>query len=363
MSHDQQRLDAEWLATNAFRDVIGLATEGDSNKATYAQAIALGGQVIPGLLGEDSLLKRAHEGDLTREYRQKAQAKGLLSGTQVSPLALVNADIGEYERLVKTSRNRKETDELNRKLGKMRVAQKELDATKHSEHELIFQDANNVSRQLPEIGAGQGFRDYKLSANSFLRVRVFHPDRPEHISGADILYERHDKYQDAASIVAVQYKIWEEKCSYLNDERMQRQLGRMHQFFCDQALCRPGDTDHTFRFPYCSAYLRPADKLQTPDQRLASTGEHLPICQLANVQSEGPRGATVLTYDNIRAMSLGHGVFQGLFTTGKIGSRLLPYAELSQIYRRLEVADDTRLLIHAQDFDQPIEQGSLIDDL
>jgi hypothetical protein len=169
MSHDQQRLNSEWLATNAFRDVIDLATEGDSNKATYAQAIALGGQVVPALLGEDSLLKRAHEGDLTREYRQKAQARGLLSGKEVSPLALVNADIGEYERLVKTSRNRKETDELNRKLGKMRVAQKELDATKHSEHELIFQDANNVSRQLPEIGAGQGFRDYKLPGCSFMR--------------------------------------------------------------------------------------------------------------------------------------------------------------------------------------------------
>jgi hypothetical protein len=182
---------------------------------------------------------------------------------------------------------------------------------------------------------------------------VFHPDKQEHISGADIVYERHNYDAKTANVVAVQYKIWDDKLLYLNDPRLQEQLGKMKAFFCDQGLCRPAAQDHTFRFPYCSAFLRPTDKLQSPDQRLASTGEHVPICQIPFIKSKGAKGAEVLTYNNVREMSLSHGEFQGLFSTGKVGSRTLSYAELEAFYRRLDLADPERLLIHAQDFDQP----------
>lgn len=352
---NRARLDAEWLATNALRELIDLATEGDSSKATYDQALALGARILPNLLGEDSLIKRGRESDVAAEFRQKAQAKGLLDGKEVSALVLLKDEIAEYERLVQTARKHQKTSDLKRRLTRMQQALKELDPSRHSENELIFRDARHVTRKLPEIASGQGYSDFQLSSTSVLRVRVFHPDRQEHISGADIFYERHDCDARTANVVAVQYKIWDEKVLHLNEPRMRQQLARMKTFVCDHGLCRPSAQDHTFRFPYCSAFLRPTDKLQTPDQRLASTGEHLPICQIPNVKSEGTKGAEVLSYNRIREMSLSHDEFQGLFTTGKVGSRTLTYSELEQLYRRLDLAEPERLLIHAQDFDQPSE--------
>jgi hypothetical protein len=39
---DQARLDSEVVTVNAVRELINLATHGDSSKATYSQALKLG---------------------------------------------------------------------------------------------------------------------------------------------------------------------------------------------------------------------------------------------------------------------------------------------------------------------------------
>jgi hypothetical protein len=350
----QQRLDSEWLAASALRELIHLATEGDGSKATYPQAMALGEKVLPGLLGPDSLLKRGQESDVAAEYRQRARAKAMISGKDVSPIELLSADIAEYEALVQSVRNEQRVTELKRRLTRMQRALRELDTTRHNETELIFRDARHVTRKLPEIGSGQGHHDFALSNRNVLRIRVFHPDQQEHISGADVLYERHNSQARTANIVAVQYKIWEDKLLYLNDARMQRQLTRMKAFFCDTGVCQATSKDQFFRFPHCSAFLRPTDRLQDPSQRLASSGEHIPICEIAKIKSAGPRGADVLSYEKIRESSLSQDEFQGLFTTGKLGSRTLTYQELTDLYRRLDLSDPERLLIHAQDFEEPM---------
>lgn len=360
---NRARLNAEWLATNAFREVMHLATEGDSRKSTYDQALAFGATMVPSLLGQDSLIKRAHESEIAREYRQLAEATSAKEGKEVSALSLLQEQIDKYDSAIKTGRNQQKTDQIKKRLSAMQRARDELDPNTHSEHALIFRDAYNVHRELPEIKVGHGHKDFKLSNTSFLRIRVFHPDKAEQISGADVFYERHDRVAATASVVAVQYKIWEDKTLHLSDGRMQEQLGKMKVLLCDQKHCSPGHQDHSFRFPYCSAFLRPTDKLQTADQRLASTGEHLPICQIKNVKSEGPRGAEVLTHENICRMSLNHEVFEGLFTHGKIGSRTLSYPELQVIYSRLELANKDKLLVHAQDFMQETDEEFLFKNL
>ncbi|EJG5880614.1 hypothetical protein NAE44_003371, partial [Salmonella enterica] len=107
-----------------------------------------------------------------------------------------------------------------------------------------------------------------------------------------------------------------------------------------------------YRFPCCSAFIRPTDKLQSADQKLMSTGEHLPICKIDECTSTGKRGARLLEYDNIKDISLSNESFEFLFNTGKIGSRNLTYDELTQLYSNfLQESSLSRVMIYAQEFD------------
>jgi hypothetical protein len=349
MAEDNSRLDAEWTALNAVRELLTLAFKGRGSSATYEQAIAVAEQIIPNLFGEDSLIKQAHESDLAREYRQLAQVASIEQGTKVDPLSLLRPEIAKYDNALKVGKNRERTDQIKRKLNAFRKAEDELDPKIHNETELIFRDAYGVARKLPEIGTGRGHKDYELPDKNVLRIRVFHPDGIEKICGADMLYERHSA-DDTASVVAVQYKIWDERLLRMSDERLCGQIDRMTSFFCDHHLCVPSEHDNTFRFPFCSAFLRPTDKLQTANQRLASTGEHIPVCRISELTGRGKRGGEVLTYDEICHLSLSHGVFEELFSTGKLGSRTLNYSQLQELYQRLTLQGADRVFIHAQDF-------------
>jgi hypothetical protein len=122
-------------------------------------------------------------------------------------------------------------------------------------------------------------------------------------------------------------------------------------FTCKANLCVNTDNHNHFRFPFCAAFLRPTDRLQNPDQKLISSGEHLPICQIAYCSRDGVKGAKLLRYEDVRKVSLSQDVFEHLFSKGKIGSRLLSYVELANLYEKFEVMTDRdRILIHAQDF-------------
>ncbi len=90
------------------------------------------------------------------------------------------------------------------------------------------------------VKIGQGHKDFTLPDGNELRIRVLHPERPEHISGADMIYERHNVRCKTAQIVAVQYKIWDDRWMYLSDERMTRQLAKMETFSCKGGLCSAG---------------------------------------------------------------------------------------------------------------------------
>lgn len=316
---DRSRLDSEWVTANAVRELISLATQGDSSKSTYNRALELGAAICPDILGEDvSVIRRFRESDTAREYRQKAQAKSLKEEAEITPVDLLKADIEEYSGLLATARNQQRTDRLKRRLDDLKRALVEIDPERHSENQLIFRDAYNVSRDIPELKTGKAHRDFRLPDDDVLRIRVFHPDNPERITGADLVYEKHDPEKETVNLAAIQYKIWEDKTLYLNDDRMNRQLDRMRNFFCGKDLCVAGQSDHTFRFPYCSAFLRPTDRLQSADQRLHSTGEHIPICQLETLATDGPRGGRCITYDGARSVSLSHGVFESLLGPARL---------------------------------------------
>lgn len=356
------RINAEWITLNAVRGMTKLATKGDIGKATYDNALELGGELYPELLGpETSILRRERESDATKEFRQRARLRSIKENTTIDPLSLVREVIAEEKSLLEiekqnnNKKNKGSVDQIKRRLAALLTAEKELAPFPHTENQLIFRDALSVNRTVPAINSGRAFRDFELPDSNILRVRVLHPDIPEHITGADIIYERHSPGEEAASIVAVQYKVWEKKMMYLTDERMLKQLDKLRSFTCNENICSHPEASNTYRFPCCASFLRPTDKLQKADQGFISSGQHLPICLIDECKSLSERGSPILEYKNMRGISLSSEMFEGLFNTGKIGSRQLGYDELKELYKAYEVeSDENTVVIYAQEFaDEP----------
>jgi hypothetical protein len=354
MAEDLTRLDAEWAVVSAVRQLIKIASKGDASKSSYDRALELGGSLYPELLGpETSLLRRERESDTAKEYRQRARLLSIKEHGPVSPLHLIRNDIEEMNTLLaieKHSEKKKtKVDQLNKKLQRLISAERELDPIAHTENQLVFRDVYNVDRFLPGLQWGQGYRDFQLPEDKILRIRVLHPDKPEHVTGADVIYERHSPRDERASIVAVQYKIWKRKRLRL-ERRTQAQLDRLNTFICENKLCQGIKSDHAYRFPFCAAFLRPTDQLQTADQKYLSTGEHLPICRIKDCERITDSGSKVLEYNRMKSVALSSEMFEYLFNRGKIGSRSLTYRELNSLYRKYSIASKDTVILYAQEF-------------
>jgi hypothetical protein len=134
---------------------------------------------------------------------------------------------------------------------------------------------------------------------------------------------------------------------------LKQQLGKLQSHFCGSGLCGdPSGEGHQreFRLPCCAAFLRPTDRLQSPNARLISSGLHIPVCAVLRNAQKTRRGGDVLRRKFFRREAVTHKVFEELFNTGILGSRWLTYEELEKFYRASSVLmpEDT-ILLHAQE--------------
>lgn len=136
--------------------------------------------------------------------------------------------------------------------------------------------------------------------------------------------------------------------------RCTKQLNRFREAFCGSALCEPFEKSQrkdAYRLPYCSAFLRPTDRLQDPDCRLVSSGYHVPICVVERLWKDTSRGGQKLVSKNFRSEAVTHRVFEELFNTNMLGSKWLTYRELEELYRLHNILEpDEHIVIHAQEF-------------
>lgn len=352
-AHDE-RVNSEWVALNAFRELLKLSTKGSVAKSTYDEALEFGGDLYPALLGhETSLLRRAKESDTARLYRQRARLKGQAEGRSIHPMELIDPEIEELEQLLahaKATKDKGQVDQLKNRLKTLRSTKDEIAPGPHSENQLIMRDTAAFPLGLPGMETGKGYRSFRLPDGHSLRVHLLHPDKPEHVSGADVLYERHQEGSDVASLVFVQYKIWEKQTLALTDPRLHKQLTKLKAIACDSGLCTHESDGAPYRFPHCAAFLRPTDKLQHANQKLISSGEHLPICRIQECTKINRFGTPVLEYKSIRSTSLSGEAFEYMFTYDKLGSRPVQYGQLGDLYEKLRIsADPDHLVIHAQE--------------
>lgn len=354
-SPEFQRLNnIEWPTVQAIRDMLGIALKG-SQSPTYDQSIAFAKTLAPKIFSSDqSLLGQPKENILVKEYYQRADAESILQGKEISPVQIVDEEIAGLQPLLKTGEERNLIKRRIKMLEDLRVL---LQPKSYTENQLILRDVFKAKREIPTPPIeGDTYREYELQGGRGLRLRLLHPDPPEYAVGADLIYEQYWNKKQLARIVLVQYKIWDGKVLYLSQApNLAAQLRKLKTTFCDAGLCDPFEgsaRQDAYRLPYCSAFLRPTDKLQNRDAHLISKGLYTPVCVALRQLEDTTHGNKMLVRKRIRSESLSHKVFEEAFNVNMLGSKWLTYSEIEDLYCTHKILESgERIKLHAQDFD------------
>lgn len=297
-----------------------------------------------------AIIANAQEAPTVRELRQRAEAMSQLKGERITPEQLIERDISEYEALQKASKG--DTDKLIAKIGQLYRTRAQLSERPFTENQLLNRDTFTATR-LPTFEREGNFIGYRLPFERAFRIRLLHPDKPEHLTGADMVYELYDAGLNRVRLVLLQYKVWSGEHLEV-DDRVRRQMDKLQNCVCHADLCTASNSQPYSRSPYrmpcCTAFLRPTDKLQSPDQRLVSRGLHVPLCAALEAVSSRRKGGNVIRRADISGQSVSQRVFEELFNRGMLGSRLLTLREVQEFYRRNSILHPTdHLLIQVQD--------------
>lgn len=274
----------------------------------------------------------------------------MVEGKTITAEELLLKEIEVHRSLISDHRLEiEQTRSIKKYIASLGAALENMQPRRLTEHRILERDFIKVDRSL--LGAEQfmvsdDYVDYKLSPNRFLRVRILHPDRPEHILGADLIYERYNVDTEKVRVAVLQYKVWDDNGTIYfggSDERSLKQMQKLHNNLCEYGMCKPPETlagPIDYRFPYCCAFLRPTDRVQNPDSRMVSSGAHIPICSCLNMVVADKK----IVKSEIRHTALTHEVFEHLFNHGLLGSRPINYEYLEAFYKDLQVLEGNRTL-------------------
>lgn len=356
----ENRKDIAFQLVVAMRDTVNIAKK-TGLKPTYENTIRLFHDFNPELYNEIiQCLPQRNLSDEAKVVIAKAEALSLEQNRDISPLEVLQEEINSYQNLLKQG-ERIEAEKrkaLRNKLGNLESIKKSLKPRTLSENRILIRDTSRAERE--DYGAKflretDFFVDYVLTDRKYLRIRLLHPDKPEHLTGADLIYEQHDEEREMIRVVFLQYKIWEKGILNLSSiKNLDRQLNRMKKCLCDNGYC---DSDileediREFRFPYCCAFLRPTDKIQEQNERLVSSGIHIPICLIDRLKiSEGNR----LEKKNLKFSTLTQEYFEHLFNRGFIGSRWMKESKLEEFYKSYKILDsDESIIFYAREIQEP----------
>ena len=346
------RLNAEWLTLNAIRETMQTALRTDV--VTYEEALMLGRELSPRLFSSDESLIGGQEPAIVREYRQWAELENSQLKKKVTALDLVQRDIKRDEHLLTLEGD---NNEIGKRLSRLRRAEKYFRTKRYSENRLIVRDVFQAERAgLPAPDrSNDDFVEFKLPDRRILRLRMLHPDLPEHLTGADLIYEHCDLQQSLARFSFVQYKIWDGRRFYFKSSRnFAAQLKKLKAAICGPGYCKCSSSEgkiRSYRLPHCAAFLRLTDELQSTDARLISSGHHMPVCMIAERSEPTTRNGQMLTRRGIHGSYVSTRVFEELFNNQMLGSTWFSFEQVEKFYRKHKILDaEERLVIYAQEY-------------
>lgn len=352
---DDRKKEVAFNIVVSVRDAISIAQK-KQTPPTYEQALRITHDIDENLYNFCSKqLTNKNENDIVKLFKERAEIESLNSEKPKTAIALMEEEVAYYKNLLKTPNiDRDKTKSLKSHIASLEAAIENLKPRKLTEHRILERDFCKIDRS--QLGAEKFFEtdnyvDYRIGNNKFLRIRLLHPDKAEHILGADLIYEQYNVELEQLRMVLLQYKTWEDGVLYFSSSsNLEAQLQKLRSHICDKQFCQQpsalaGQLD--YRFPYCCAFLRPTDKQQNSNNKIISHGIHIPVCSALQIRNEG---GNKIEKNQMRHSTLTHEVFENLFNHGFIGSRWLPVAEMEDFYRERKVLDsDQSLKLYAKE--------------
>lgn len=347
---EEERRDFAFQTVNAIRESVTLA-KNSTLPITYEFAFSIIYDLDQSLYHSIvSLLVSKNENEIVKYYKEKAEGLSTVDEV-VEPIDLIQNELDELE-IILSKKNENNTYLKKRKFGL--VAAKEYFAPRtQSEHKSLNHDFYLRTRDDyfgKPLYETDNFKDYKISKDKVLRLRLLHPDRDEAILGVDMVYEHFDLLNKRVRFAHMQYKTWNNNVLYeSSSSNMRAQLEKMKNNICDSNFCKGPDGNRgEYRFPYCSAFLRPTSKLQNAESKLVTTGFHVPLCQtLTLLEKDGK-----LTKQTIKDKSIKGNIFEELFISNIAGSRWISIELLEDFYEAKGINSNLNSIrIHAQEVD------------
>ncbi|HEY9008747.1 MAG TPA: hypothetical protein VIM75_21565 [Ohtaekwangia sp.] len=348
IGEDERRNNAFTLLC-AVREAVTIAKRAQQH-IPYKKTLTLINELNPEAYKDiNDLITKTNESEIVKYYKQKASLLSKEKGKEVKPEDLIETDLNEERRLLLVSND---ADLIKRKILELEVALEHFKPDDISENSILNSDFSLTSRHKffeKKIYESAKIKDYELSGNRLLRLKLLHPDKAERIIGTDLVYEKFDLETEQVRFMHLQYKTWNTNTLYFSQGNLIEQIEKMDKNLCQSGYCNSETgTNHSneYRFPHCSAFLRPTSFLTKPDSTLISSGLHIPICAIRKIQKTDNK----ISNRNTRGTSIGHKIFEELFIENFIGSRAIAISELEEFYVDRGVASDLgRIRVHAQE--------------
>ena len=177
-TYDRRRLDVEWATLVAIREMLGISLKGRATP-TYEQSLAFAKALAPALFDSDeTLIGTSGEPQLVQEYRQKTEALSQLESRKVPATEIIDRDINELGNLLEAE---SANYLLRKRLGVLQNTRTCLLPKKYTENQVILRDLFKAQRNIPVPPIeGDTYREFRLTQDRGLRIRLLHPDQPEH---------------------------------------------------------------------------------------------------------------------------------------------------------------------------------------
>ncbi|MCT8341235.1 hypothetical protein MG296_14305 [Flavobacteriaceae bacterium TK19130] len=343
------RRNSAFQALNAIREAVSLAKR-THQPITYEQTLDLIHDLNADVYEEISdLLARKNESDWVKFFKEKAAALSI-DGEEITPSEVIEKELKELEEIVAKDKSKRF---LNKRILNYKAALEYFQPRKVSEHKILNRDFYLAER--PDFKVSETlykddeYVDYKLQDDRILRLRLLHPDKPEHIIGADLIYEQFNLATNQARFLVLQYKTWNMSSLNLSSGNIASQFEKLDNNICKSGFCSNSKGKRTskgYRFPYCSAFLRPTSYIVSGDSKLVSTGIHVPICEVLKIKETNKS----LNKKNSKGKAISYKIFDELYVENMLGSRWLTFKELEEFYDSKEILSYTnRIRVHAQE--------------
>ncbi len=349
-----KRKNLSFHVLSILREALNIAKK-SGTPTTYEQAFDTLFDLDPDLYKEViNELPQKNINETAKLYVTRARLTNA-ENPEIDAIAAIDEEFNANEMLLQSSTNSEEDKRpLTNRQFTLLAAKKSLQERRIREHRILQRDFSKIDRT--DFGAQfieeDDFKvDYVLGRNSYLRLRLLHPEVMEAITGADLIYEQQDVSSRKVRAMFLQYKIWDDDgVMYFSQGSLEAQLRKMKSAFCEKGFCNQpsslnGQLD--YRFPYCSCFLRPTDAMQETDTRLISSGIHIPVCSALKLRDEGE---VRIDKKEMRAQTLTHNIFEPLFNKGFVGSRWLTENELKEFYLDNKIMETNEsLLVYARE--------------